>query len=76
MCLRLKNTCCMRTMRNFPLAINKRLGWCILVTEEQCETLLGGEMQLVNDSGKFEVKIHMLLIYFSFYLSTTCKCCV
>ena len=29
------------SMRNFPLAINKRLGWRILVIEEQCETLLG-----------------------------------
>ena len=42
-CLRLKKTRRMRTLRNFPLAINKRLGLCILVTEEQCETLLGGQ---------------------------------
>ena len=42
-CLRLKKTRRMRTLRNFPLAINKRLGWRILVTEEQCEILLGGQ---------------------------------
>ena len=39
--LRLKKPRRERTLKNFPLAINKRLGLCILVTEEQCETLLG-----------------------------------
>ena len=29
--------------QNFPLAINKHLGWHIPVTKEQCETLLGGQ---------------------------------
>ena len=43
-CLLLKKTQRMRTLRNFPLAINKRLGLHILVTEEQCKTLLGGQM--------------------------------
>ena len=38
-CLRLSKTRRMRTLRNFPLAINKCLGLRILVTEEQCETL-------------------------------------
>ena len=42
-CLQLKKTRQMRTLRNFPLAINKLLGLRILVTEEQCETLLGGQ---------------------------------
>ena len=42
-CLRLKKTRRMRTLRNFPLAINKRLAWRILETEQQCETLLGGQ---------------------------------
>ena len=39
--LRLKKIRRRRTLSNFPLAINKRIGWSILVTEEQCETLLG-----------------------------------
>ena len=45
-CLRLKKTRRMRTLRNFPFAINERLGLHILVTEEQCKTLLGGQMRL------------------------------
>ena len=40
---RLKKTRSMRTLINIPLAINKRLGWRILETEEQYETLLGGQ---------------------------------
>ena len=44
-CLRLQKTRRMRTLRNFPLAINKCLGLRILVTEEQCKTLLGGQMR-------------------------------
>ena len=75
-CLRLKKTRRMRTLRNFPLAINKRLGLRILVTEEQCEPYLEDKRELVNDSEKFEVRIRLLLIYFPFCLSTACKCCV
>ena len=44
-CLRLKKTRRMRTLRNFPLAINERLGLRIIVTEEQCKTLFEGQMQ-------------------------------
>ena len=34
-CLRLQNTLRMRTLGNFPLLRNKRLGWHIVVTEQQ-----------------------------------------